>query len=792
MDKLFIVGCPRGERIRLMSRVGTKSLCLVLLVLTIIAYLPVWANDFVDFDDEPYITSNPNVIGGFSRANFRWSWSTLRGNYWQPLTWLSLQLDAHCFSKQGPAGDRILSPTAFHAQNLLWHSANVLLLFTFWQRLTGAPWRSFFLAGLFAVHPLHVESVAWAVERKDVLSLFFGLLTLWAYVRYQEKPEWQRYTAMLAAFLASLLAKPMLLTLPFVLLLLDWWPLRRMTPANWRKLVMEKIPLFLMAASIAVLTVASRNRIGVAISLDTLPLSARLANAAAAYGWYVKTTLWPTSLAVLYPHPHNNWSLTSALAGGAVLLSLTALALGQARRRPWLTCGWLWFAGALVPVLGLAQGGEQAWADRFCYWPHIGLFVAIVWSVAELAVRFRIPFWGSAAAAALVLVALAAATWHQVGYWHDTKTLWEHALAVTTDNDIAHMHLGKYHLDHGRLDESAAHLAEAVRLHPAVRDYRYSLGVALLMLGKAAEAAEEFRAALQIDARFPDAWYNLGVARLNEGKADAAVRDLRQTLNLEPNSADAWAWLGRALWCQGEREEAVACFEKALRRDPRQGWAWHGLAMVRLAEGAPDKAVAAFNRALQVNPHILIAYSDLGLALDRQQDYRGAVALQRLAVGRRDEADKLLVQMGGRPAALDGIPQAVVFRCRLAFALGHLDDPRAADIYREAREREPSWPTKFMATAWRLATDADVNRRDPELAFEMISQAVQAVGEPDAPMLDVLAAAQAARKRFAEAIETERRALLKAGDRADSALVQALRAHLQLYEQGKTIGMQSP
>jgi tetratricopeptide (TPR) repeat protein len=775
-----------------MSRVGTKSLGLVLLALTAAAYLPVWANDFVDFDDERYITANPHVTGGMSGANFCWAWSSIHGNYWQPLTWLSLQLDAHCFSKQGPDGKRVLSPAAFHGQNLLWHSGNVLLLFTLWQRLTGARWRSFLVAGLFAVHPMHVESVAWAVERKDVLSLFFGLLTLWAYARYCEKPGWGRYAAVPAAFLASLLAKPMLMTLPLVLLLLDCWPLRRMARDCWRARVLEKVPLFAVAAGVAALTLASRVRVGAAVSLDDLPLSARLANAAAAYGWYVATTLWPVNLAALYPHPHDDWSPAAALAGGAVLLSLTVLALWQWRRRPWLACGWLWFAGALVPVIGLVQGGEQAWADRFCYWPHVGLFVAVVWGLAELAVCFRISARASAAVAALVLASLAWGTWHQVGYWRDTQTLWERARAVTVNNAGAHLHLGQYHYERGRYDESASHYAEAVRIRPEVSNFRYDYGVVLLMLGKSPEAAEQFRTALQADARSLDAWHNLGVAQLNEGNADAAVNSLGKALAMDPGSADALAWLGRALWMRGERGKAFACFQKALERDPHEAWAWHGLGVARLAGGKPDEAAAAFRQALQANPGILVAYSDLGLALDRQREWRAAVSLHGMAVRARDEADEHLEQMGGRPPTLDGVAQAVVFRCRLSYALGRLGDPRAAAVYREALEREPDWPAKFMATAWRLATDADPNRRDPELAFEMISQAVQAVDEPDARMLGILAAAQAARARFGEAIETGRRALDKARSAHDSPLIHAIGDHLRLYEQEKTTRIQSP
>ena len=449
-----------------------------LLALTVVAYLPVWSNDFVDFDDEVYITCNPGVLGGLTGPGFCWAWTNDDAPYWQPLTWLSLQLDAHCFSKVTPQGEVILSPAAVHGQNLFWHAASVLLLFGLWDRFGGARWRSFLVAALFAVHPMHVESVAWATERKDVLSAFFGLLTLWAYVRYLEHPGPGRYLALAAAFLLSLLAKPMLITLPFVLLLLDYWPLGRfgdaaLAPSHERRvgkrarlgrLILEKLPLFALAALIAVLTLESRERHGTLVSLHTLPLSDRLANALTAYGWYLFHSVWPAPLAALYPHPYANWSVPRALAGAAALLSVSALCLWQANRRPWLVTGWLWFVGTLLPVIGFAQGGAQAWADRFGYWPHIGLFVAAVWGLAEFVERLRIPALVGTSMGALVLGCFSVLTWAQVGHWRDSLALWQHTVAVTRDNDRAHERLAICYRRLGRYDEEQFHLIEAWRI----------------------------------------------------------------------------------------------------------------------------------------------------------------------------------------------------------------------------------------------------------------------------------------------------------------------------------------
>jgi hypothetical protein len=466
-----------------MARIRGALPYTVLLALTVVAYLPVWSNGFVNFDDDLYITTNPQVREGLTLSDIWWAWTNDDAPYWTPLTWLSLQLDASCSSARTPRGEAILFPAVFHGQNLAWHAASVLLLFRLWRQLTGQRWRSFLVAALFAVHPMHVESVAWAIERKDVLSGFFGILTLSAYARWVKNPGWKRYLTMTATFLLSLLSKPTLITLPFVLLLLDYWPLRRLAkpcgagfqpasskgrletcPTRLGALLREKTPMFALAALIACITLAARDRHGSLVSLVDLSLSDRLANALAAYGWYVFSTFWPTRLAALYPHPHNDWSPVRVVAGAACLLVVTAFSLRKTRRRPWLIVGWLWFVGSLAPMIGLAQGGAQAWADRFSYWPHIGLFVAVVWEVERFLDRLSVPAFIPRAAWGLVLGGLTALTWVQVTYWHDSVALWEHAVAVTEDNGRAHEALARCYRALGRLDEAAQQVDEAYRI----------------------------------------------------------------------------------------------------------------------------------------------------------------------------------------------------------------------------------------------------------------------------------------------------------------------------------------
>ncbi len=443
----------------------------VLSALAVAAYAPLWDNDFVDFDDENYLTRNPHVKEGFTASGFSWVWRVDVAPYWMPLTWLSFQFDAHYFARRSPEGEAILSPAAAHGQNLFWHTANVCLLFGLLRRMTGRVERSFLVAALFAVHPMHVESVAWAAERKDVLSVFFGLLTLAAYFYYLQTPNWRRYVTMAAAYVLSLSAKPMLLTLPFVLLLLDGWPLGRTNLEGGQsvrrrlgQLVLEKMPLFLLAAIFAGATLDSRSNRGSIVSLDAISLPSRMANALAGYGWYLGTTFCPRRLCALYPHPGSNWSLTAVLAGAAALASISLVAWRSVRRRPWLFVGWFWFIGTLLPVVGLAQGGKQAWADRFCYWPHIGLFVAVVWTAAELCQKYTSLVFVSRFASILGILLLSVLTYRQVGVWRDTPTLWQHALDSGWESDQAHERLARHYSLRGRKEETNYHLQHAVRL----------------------------------------------------------------------------------------------------------------------------------------------------------------------------------------------------------------------------------------------------------------------------------------------------------------------------------------
>jgi tetratricopeptide (TPR) repeat protein len=764
-----------------------------LFLVTVAAYAPVWCNDFIDVDDERYITHNPQVKQGLTKDGFLWAWTTGHGHYWQPLSWLSLQVDAELFSSRSPDGNIVLSPAAFHVHNVLCHATTTLLLFLVWQRLTGAYWCSFLVAALFALHPMRVESVAWAAERKDVLSTFFGVVTLGAYLRYARAPSWPRYLAVGAAMLLSLMCKPMLMTMPFVLLLLDYWPLRRVafgraplapSAAGRGWLILEKLPLLLVAVAIGVVTEILRDTTGNRVPLNELPLADRVGNALVAYASYVGRSLWPTHLAAYYLHPVHDWSVAWAIVGAAVLLTISALTLWQAGRRPWLIVGWLWFVGTLLPVSGLSQGGMQSWADRFTYWPHIGLAVALVWGLAELVAAARLPAWATSSAAVCVLGGLAAATWIQVAYWRDVPTLWERILAVTQDHHRAHANLGNYELLHGRPDLAVSHFAECVRIKPDGADYRHDLGVALLMLGRDEEAAEQFLETLQRAPHLSDAWHNLGLARLRQGQAEKAAPAFRKALELQPESAESLAMLGHALLRLHQRDLALPALQKALQYNPQDGDAWYALGLAAMACGQVDEAIAALSEGLRCKPNLVSCASDLGVALGRAGRWPEAAELHFAALRMQTEGEAVLKQMHGRAPMQDGIPRRVILECRLAGALNRRGDHHGAAIaYRDAREVCPEWPNEFAARAWRLINDADPDRRDTQTGCELARLAVEGSNDRPARLLDVLAAAEAAQGDLAAAGRTAQRALDKSSAAGDASLSKTIRDHLRRHEQ---------
>jgi tetratricopeptide (TPR) repeat protein len=615
--------------------------CLFLVVATLAVYAEVKNHQFVNYDDGLFVTDNPTVQGGLTRYGLIGAFTSTCAGLWHPLTMLSHMLDCQLFG---------LHPGGHHLTSLLFHIANTLLLFLWLQRTTGALGPSFLVAALFALHPLHVESVAWVAERKDVLSTFFWLLTMWAYVWYVEVPGLGRYLLTLVCFILGLMAKPMLVTLPFVLLLLDYWPLHRwrlnrsaaVSPSKGpprvspdskthrgvssKRLAWEKAPLFALAALFSIVTFFAEKEVGAVTSLQDLAFTSRLANAMVAYVGYLGQMFWPAHLGVLYPLPGHNLPIWQALAAGLALAVLTLLALQQARRHPYLLVGWLWYLGTLLPVIGLVQVGKQAMADRYTYVPFIGLFIVVVWGMADLGARWRVPRFLLPVGAGVVLSALMICTWVQVSYWRDSISLFEHTLKVTGSNPLSQSNLGFALAAQGKMDQAIAHYAEALRLNPDLAKTHNILGAALAAQGKMDQAMAQYAEALRLQPDLAEAHNNLGLALAAQGKMDQAMAQYAEALRLKPDLAKAHNNLGLALAAQGKMDQAVAQYAEALRLKPDYAEAHNSLGLALAAQGKMDEAVAQYAEALRLKPDYAEVHNNLGLALAAQGEMDEAVA----------------------------------------------------------------------------------------------------------------------------------------------------------------------
>ena len=513
-------------------------ICTLLALLTCAAFWGVTKCDFTDYDDTIFVTENHQVLGGFTSEGLKWAFTTSEPDYWRPLSWLSHQLDVELFG---------LNPKGHHLTNLLFHVANTLLLFIALQMMTGANWPSIWVAAMFAIHPLHVESVAWVAERKDVLNGFFWMLTMLVYAHYARRPNFSRYALVLFTFALGLMSKPMAVTLPCALLLLDFWPLRRV---QWEKrillkLIAEKIPMLVLAVGLSALALFGQEKMGVVASAELLPLSGRISNAFVSYSEYLRKTIWPSDLAVFYPHPLR-WPVMRVILAGVLLLGLTAWVVANGKRRPYLLTGWLWFLGTLVPAIGLVQVGAQAMADRYTYIPLIGVFVMAAWPVYEWSVAHP-TFSRPATGLALITLALCVfATGWQITYWRNSLTLFQHALSVTADNSLARLQVGNALMKQGRLAEAEQHLARAVILTPQSYETRCNYGVLLTRQGRAAAAFEQVSEALRLKPDYAPAHAQMGLLLAGAGRSQDAIRHYREAVGLKPDFAEVMnnlAWL---------------------------------------------------------------------------------------------------------------------------------------------------------------------------------------------------------------------------------------------------------
>jgi tetratricopeptide (TPR) repeat protein len=583
-----------------------------LAVASLAVYGQVISHQFINLDDDLYIRDNPMVSGGLTLKGMAWAFTTFHSAIWHPLTWLSHMVDSQLFGLN--AGGHLFV-------NALIHVSNTLLLFVFLKRVTGVRWGSAIVAALFALHPLHVESVAWAAERKDTLSTFFGLLCLLAYARYAEKPSRKKY-ALVAAWLAlGLMAKSMLVSWPFVLLLLDYWPLRRLEwrPADrfkrfanaWWPLIREKLPLFFLVAPSMVVTYIAQAHEGAVAGLVAAPFSWRLANSLVSYAKYLLLSFWPEGLAVYYPssdHTAPVWQWATALI---LLGAITAGALRNARERSYLIVGWLWFLGTLVPVIGLVQVGGQAMADRYTYIPSIGLFIALVFGLADLANAWHIGRVSIATTSAVTILLLASLTTLQISRWRDSETLFAYVLSVTSDNKVVQNNLGSALGQQGKHAEAIPHFAEALRINPDYLDALENMGMALWKQGKAAEAIGFYQRALRVKPDSAKAHWELGQVLADQGKNDDALQELLKAMELAPTDFDIRRDLGRILARQGKFSEATSQLNEVLRLNPDSAEAHNDLGVVLQMAGQPEGSLAHFSTALRLKPTLTVARDNL-------------------------------------------------------------------------------------------------------------------------------------------------------------------------------------
>jgi Flp pilus assembly protein TadD len=555
-------------------------LCLVLTIAILSLFWQVQNHGFVNFDDDLYVTANPRVQAGLTADGIVWAFTTTHASNWHPLTWLSHMVDCHLFGS---------NPGAHHFTNLLLHAANTLLLLLVLHSMTHAVWESAFVAGLFAIHPLHVESVAWVAERKDLLSTFFWLLTMGLYLHYVQRPRYTRYLLVFLSFSLGLMAKPMLVTLPFVLLLLDYWPLGRLkfVPSSlttqsapekstvfWSRrslilrLVLEKIPLLGLATASSIVTFLAQRSGGAIESLNTIPLNVRLANAFVTYVRYMEKTIWPHDLAVFYPHPGRSLPIWQVAGAVLLLLSITVLVFRTVRSHPYLTTGWLWYLGTLVPAIGIVQVGAHAMADRYTYVPLIGLFIVMAWGLPDISARWPHRRAALATLTAGFLAALMIYSLLQVRYWQNSSTLFRHALDITTNNWLAHNNMGLALAFEGDSAGALAHYRQSLRINPRHAQAHNNLGITLAQHKSLREARIHFEEALHLKPDFADAHYNLGLLLMHNGKLDDAIFHYQKAIQSEPGDPEIHNNMANALLRRGDACGAISHYREALRLEP--------------------------------------------------------------------------------------------------------------------------------------------------------------------------------------------------------------------------------
>ena len=704
------------------KRLGQPAfICLWLALVTLLVYVPVFHAQFIGYDDPDYVTSNPHVLSGITLANLRWAFVTSHTGNWHPVTWISLMLNSQYFGS---------SAGAFHAVNLLLHVANTLLLFLWLYGATGAKWRGALVAALFALHPLHVESVAWISERKDVLSTLFWMLALLVYTDYAKIGRISHYFFALLLFGIGLMAKPMLVSLPFVLLLLDYWPLGRFVTGRTFYLLIEKLPFLAFSIASSVVTLFAQQRVHAMVPLEMTPIFLRAQNTPLAYIAYIGKLFRPSGLAVIYPYDRHPSPL-HVLFSLAALVIVSAVAILIRRHKPYAFTGWFWFLITLVPVIGIVQVGPQSMADRYTYIPFIGLFIILAWGGWDALNRLRIPAFVQALAASIALVLCAWLTHAQLRYWHDSIALFQHAVNLTAANGAAAANLGYALAEQGQHDKAIAYYKAVLRSHPrASATVWNNFGGSLLATGKLEEAIDAFQNALKLDPSMGDAHQNLARALARSGRQQESLIHFRDAARLEPENASIHNIYAVMLGEAGRTDEAMQEFQIALRLAPGSAATHVNLANLLVKQHAWDEAMAHYAEALHLNPAFVEAHYYIA---------------------------SLLLKEG-----------------RTADAAAHCI---------AALQIKPDYVPAMEGLAWIYATaGGKAASQHAAQAVRLAEQACRISGCKQSGEVDTLAVAYANAGRFEEAVKTAEEAFSIAKAAGEDDFADSIRARVDLYK----------
>jgi tetratricopeptide (TPR) repeat protein len=765
------------------------AICLALAAITIVVFGQTARFGFVDYDDDVYVSGNPVVQKGLTWKGAAWAFTYGGIGHRHPLTWLTHMADCQLYGLW--AGGHHLTSVALHA------AAAVLLLLAL-KELTGSLWRSALVAAVFAIHPLRAESVAWIAERKDVLSGVFFMLTLWAYARYARRVSRPRYAAMVGAFVLGLLSKNTLVTLPFVLLLLDWWPLQRLRLTTFWELVKEKIPLFLLSAGSCVATILVPEE---PMQSSRVQFLERLANAVVSYVIYLRKLVFPVELTIPYFYAPNGlpwWEVALAF----VLLTVISITVVACRkRRPYLLVGWFWYLGMLVPMSGIVQMSYNAYADRYTYLPGIGLGLGVAWALGDWSTNWKHRRAILGSLIGVVTGALMVIAWRQTGYWKTSETLWTHAIASSPGNYIAQYNLGDDLVEKGRLDEAMTHYQKAVDINPKSAEAHNNLGLAFYQKGKTNQAIAEYQMALQVNPHLALAHYNLGNIYLQFGKLDDAILQYQQALQSEPDHAVVCVNLGSAFQQKGNLDQAGIYYRRALQINPDDPKAHNNLGEILLQKASLAEAIVHFQKAARLNPGDARAHNNLGSALQQQgradeaiTQYREELMTEPNDAKTQDTLGILLLEKGDADEAITHFQKAIQIDPRNAKAENNLGNAflqkgntgEAIAHFERALRITPNEPAIENNLAWIFATSQESSLRNGPKAVELARQADQ-LSEENPTILRTLAAAYAEAGRFPEALQTAQHALRLAEAQSNSTLATLLQSELELYQAGKAI-----